>query len=85
MSWAPLTTVSDMLQAADSVERISFYVIKHENKPAELHCRCFSMPGMDKAGMEALAVELNTAITPVTTALKESLAKKAANQLRRFL
>ena len=83
--WASMLAVSDMLLAADSVGRIEFYVTKYDNKPVELHCRCFGLPGMDKASVEALVVELNAAIAPVRNAQQQSLQNKAANQLRRFL
>ena len=83
--WAHVLTVADMLQAADSVSRIEFYMTKYDNKPAELNCRCPGLPGMSKADIEALSAELNVAIAPVLRALESSLQSKAANQLRRFL
>jgi hypothetical protein len=83
--WAHVLTVADMLQAADSVSRIEFYMTKYDNKPAELNCRCPGLPGMSKADIEALSAELNVAIAPVLRALENSLKKKAANQLTRFL
>lgn len=84
-TWASMSTVADMLHAADSVDRIEFYVTKYDNKPVELNCRCPGLPGMDKASAEALACELNVAIAPVLRSLQASLQSKAANQLRRFL
>lgn len=84
-AWASMSTVADMLNAADSVGRIEFYVTKYDNKPAELNCRCPSLPGMAKADIEALSCELNVAIAPVLRSLQSSLQNKAANQLRRFL
>lgn len=83
--WAHMLTIADMLQAADSVSRIEFYGTKYDNKPAELNCRCPGLPGMSKAEIEALSVELNVAIAPILRSLERSLQSKAANQLRRFL
>ena len=83
--WASMSTVADMLNAADSVGRIEFYVTKYENKPPELNCRLFDLPGMDKESIAALKCELNVAIAPVLRSLQGSLQSKAANQLRRFL
>lgn len=83
--WASMRTVADMLSAADSIGNISFYVTKYENKPAELRCRCFDIPGMSKAEIESLSQELNEAITPVLQKVQGALQSKAANQLRRFL
>ncbi len=84
-AWASMTTVADMLTAADSIERISFYVSKHENGPAELKCRIFSLPGLNKSDVESLAANLNEALSPVLRIAQGSLQSKAANQLRRFL
>lgn len=83
--WASMTTVADMLTAAGSIGRIEFYVTKYENKPAELHCRIFGLPGFSKLDIENLAGKLNEAISPVLQSVQATLQKKAANQLRRFL
>ena len=84
-SWASMETVADMLVTAANVSHIAFYTNKRENGPTELNSRCFGLPGMSKAEVEALACELNVAIAPVLRSLQSSLQSKAANQLRRFL
>jgi hypothetical protein len=83
--WASLSTVADMLNAADALSRIEFYVTKYDNKPVELNCRIWHFPGLSKADVEALSAELNVAIAPVVSSLQKTLQNKAANQLRRFL
>jgi len=83
--WASMATVADMLTAADSIERIEFYVTKYDNKPAELNCRIFNLPGMSKFDIENIAGKLNEAISPVIQNVQGTLKSKAANQLRRFL
>lgn len=83
--WASMATVADMLAAADGIERIEFYVTKYDNKPAELNCRIFSLPGMSKFDIENIAGKLNEAISPVIQSVQGTLKSKAANQLRRFL
>lgn len=83
--WASMATVADMLTAADSISRIEFYVTKYDNKPAELNCRIFSLPGMSKFDIENIAGKLNEAISPVIQSVQSTLQNKAANQLRRFL
>jgi len=83
--WASMATVADMLTSADNVARIEFYVTKYDNKPAELNCRIFGLPSMNKADIDVLAAKLNEAIAPVLRIAQGSLQNKAANQLRRFL
>ena len=83
--WASMRSVADMLNTADNVSSIEFYVSKRDNSPAELNCRIFGLPSMSKADVEALAAKLNVAITPVKTSIESTLQNKAANQLRRFL
>ena len=84
-AWASMTTVSEMLVAADGIDRIEFYVSKFENSPAELKCRVHSLPGMSKAQVDDLALKLNEAIAPVLIREQNVLQNKAANQLMRFL
>ena len=83
--WVSMTTVAEMLLAAEGIDRIKFYVSKFENSPAELKCRVHSLPGMSKAQIDDLASKLNEAIEPVLVREQNVLQNKAANQLRRFL
>lgn len=83
--WFSMRTIADMLTTADNVSSIEFYVSKRDNSPAELNCRCFGLPSMSKANVEAFAAELNAAIAPVKKAIESKLQSQSANQLRRFL
>lgn len=84
-AWASMSTVAEMLVTSVDVSKIHFSVTKHENKPAELHCRCHGLLGMTKTEVETLASELNDAMAPVLKRYEATLQKKAANQLMRFL
>lgn len=72
---------ADLLRDASHVANIEFYVIKSDNKPAELCCRLFGTSTIDEAEMKALACELNTAIAPVRRVMANSLHRRAIGTL----
>lgn len=84
MSMSP-TAVAEILTAAEYLRSIEFYVSQYENKPPELRCRIFGLPGLTKGEMEALATDLNGAVKPIAEQLSQSLLNRAANQLREHL
>lgn len=82
-AWPPLRSVRNMLDLADSIAFIEFYISKSDNRDPELNCRSPSL-SMTKPEAESLAAELNAAIKPILQKHHDVLANKAANALRRY-
>jgi hypothetical protein len=85
-SWMFTDKVARIIDDADSIERIEFYVAAPESgRRNEIGCRLFSFRLMSNEECSQLAEELNAAIKPVLKQRSELMLSQAANQLRRFL
>lgn len=77
--------IAELLTTAEAIQAIGFYVMKSENRPAELGCRIWKTDALSHEQARVLADELNAAVKTVTDRLAYTLLNKAANQLRAHL
>lgn len=86
-AWMRFDQIARVIDDADSVTRIEFYVSSDgsNGRLLEIGCRLPSMRYMGKGQAEELVKQLNAGIKPTLTLHSEGMLSKAANQLRRFL
>lgn len=58
-------TQINFYRTADSLQNLSFYVTKSDNRDPALNCRIWGFPALNKKELEELATQLNEAIEQV--------------------